>query len=97
MRSNASTNTIYADNKGNIGYWHGNFIPVRDSSIDPAYPIERKHFQKPNGKTFFSVNNLIHVINPPQGLFKIAIPVPYSVSGLNAIKKKYLPYMAPEG
>src|SRR4051812_14319723 len=29
MRSNTSDNTVFADNKGNIAYWHGNFIPVR--------------------------------------------------------------------
>jgi len=96
MRSNASTNTIYADNKGNIGYWHGNFIPVRDSSIDPAYPIDGST-SKTEWKDIFSVNNLIHVINPPQGFIQNCNSTPYSVSGLNAIKKKYLPYMAPEG
>jgi acyl-homoserine lactone acylase PvdQ len=27
MRSNSSDNTVFADDKGNIAYWHGNFIP----------------------------------------------------------------------
>src|SRR5436190_4167586 len=30
MRSNSSDNTVFADDKGNIAYWHGNFIPKRD-------------------------------------------------------------------
>ena len=96
MRSNASTNTIYADNKGNIGYWHGNFIPVRDSSIDPSSPLDGTT-SKTEWKDVFSVNNLIHVINPPQGFIQNCNSTPYSVSGLNTIQKKYLPYMAPEG
>ena len=27
MRSNSSDNTVFADDKGNIAYWHGNSIP----------------------------------------------------------------------
>ena len=96
MRSNPSTNTIYADNKGNIAYWHGNFIPVRDSSIDPAYPLDGTT-SKTEWKDIFSVNNLIHVINPPQGFIQNCNSTPFSVSGLNTINKKYVPYLAPEG
>ena len=33
LQTNSSTNTMYADNKGNIAYWHGNFIPKRDPRI----------------------------------------------------------------
>ena len=32
MRANTSNNTVYADDKGNIAYWHGNFMPVRDKN-----------------------------------------------------------------
>ncbi|MGZ5287770.1 MAG: penicillin acylase family protein, partial [Flavisolibacter sp.] len=30
MRVNNSNNTVFADNKGNIAYWHGNFMPKRN-------------------------------------------------------------------
>ena len=30
LRTNSSNNTVYADADGNIAYFHGNFIPVRD-------------------------------------------------------------------
>lgn len=96
MRSNPSTNTIYADNKGNIAYWHGNFIPVRDSSIDPAFPLDGTT-SKTEWKNIFSVNDLIHVINPPQGFIQNCNSTPFSVSGLSTIENKYLPYLAPEG
>ena len=33
LKANTSNNTVYADNKGNIGYWHGNFIPIRDKNL----------------------------------------------------------------
>ncbi|MGB5376611.1 penicillin acylase family protein, partial [Muriicola sp.] len=31
IRTNSSNNTVYADAEGNIAYFHGNFIPVRDT------------------------------------------------------------------
>jgi acyl-homoserine-lactone acylase len=96
LRSNASTNTIYADAQGNIAYWHGNFIPVRDSSIDPAYPLDGTS-SKSEWKTIFNVSDLIHVINPSQGFIQNCNSTPFSVSGLNTIEKKYPAYMAPEG
>ncbi|HEV3251693.1 MAG TPA: penicillin acylase family protein, partial [Puia sp.] len=32
LRANTTNNTVYADDKGNIAYWHGNFMPKRDPS-----------------------------------------------------------------
>ena len=40
LRANHATNTIFADDKGNIAYWHGNFMPQRDSSIDWTIPVD---------------------------------------------------------
>jgi acyl-homoserine-lactone acylase len=34
LRTNSSNNTVYADADGNIAYWHGNFMPRRDTTID---------------------------------------------------------------
>ena len=34
LRSNISNNTVYADDQGNIAYWHGNFMPKRDPQFD---------------------------------------------------------------
>jgi acyl-homoserine lactone acylase PvdQ len=33
LKANTSNNTVYADKEGNIAYWHGNFIPIRDKKI----------------------------------------------------------------
>ncbi|MEO6537929.1 MAG: penicillin acylase family protein, partial [Ferruginibacter sp.] len=40
MRENTSNNTVYADAEGNIAYWHGNFIPVRDPKLNWANPVD---------------------------------------------------------
>ena len=34
LKSNISNNTVYADDQGNIAYWHGNFMPKRDQNFD---------------------------------------------------------------
>ena len=39
MRSNSSDNTVFADDRGNIAYWHGNFIPKRDEKLDWSQPV----------------------------------------------------------
>lgn len=39
LRTNSSNNTVYADADGNIAYFHGNFIPKRDTSIDFRRPV----------------------------------------------------------
>jgi acyl-homoserine-lactone acylase len=34
LKANSSNNTIFADADGDIAYFHGNFIPRRDTSFD---------------------------------------------------------------
>ena len=40
LKANSSNNTIFADASGNIAYFHGNFIPRRDTSFDWRQPVD---------------------------------------------------------
>ena len=40
IRTNSSNNTVYADADGNIAYYHGNFIPIRDLQFDYNAPLD---------------------------------------------------------
>jgi acyl-homoserine-lactone acylase len=40
LRANSSNNTVYADAAGNIGYFHANFVPRRDPSLDWTRPVD---------------------------------------------------------
>ena len=40
LRSNNSNNTVFADDQGNIAYWHGNFMPKRNSRFDYSLPVD---------------------------------------------------------
>jgi len=40
LHTNSSNNTIFADADGNVAYFHGNFIPRRDTSFDWTKPVD---------------------------------------------------------
>ena len=97
MKANASTNTIYADDKGNIAYWHGNFIPKRDTAFNWSLPVDGTT-SATEWKGAHEPDEIVHIENPVQGWIQNCDSTPFSVSGFNTINKKNYPaYMAPEG
>jgi acyl-homoserine lactone acylase PvdQ len=97
LYANATTNTMYADAKGNIIYWHGNFIPKRDTSYDWTKPVDGS-ISKTAWQGAHTLNAIVHVENPVQGFIQNCNSTPFSASGLNSIRSKSYPaYMAPEG
>jgi acyl-homoserine lactone acylase PvdQ len=40
LKANSSNNTIFADADGDIAYFHGNYIPKRDTSFDWTKPVD---------------------------------------------------------
>lgn len=97
MRANTSNNTIYADNKGNTAYWHGNFVPRRDSQKDWGKPQDGTT-SKNDWKGLHSLNEIVHVYNPKSGWIQNCNSTPFTVSGSSSPeRKKYPVYMAPDG
>lgn len=97
LKANTSNNTVYADNKGNIAYWHGNFIPIRDKSLNWAKVVDGS-ISSTQWKGLHEVNETVHSYNPINGWLQNCNSTPYSVAGENSPKKEnYLPYMAPDG
>lgn len=97
LQGNPSTNTMYADSKGNIAYWHGNYIPKRAATVDPFVPLDGSTSQT-EWQGFYQPDSLVHRINPEEGFLQNCNSSPFSVSGLNSIPKEKFPlYMAPEG
>ena len=97
LKANASTNTIYADDKGNIAYWHGNFIPKRDTAYNWNLPADGST-SATEWKGLHEPGEIVHIENPVQGWIQNCNSTPFSVSGFNTINKKNYPaYMAPEG
>lgn len=97
MRSNTSDNTVFADDKGNIAYWHGNFIPKRDSKYNWSLPVDGTT-SATEWKGIHALNEIVHVYNPSTGWIQNCNSTPFTVSGkASPDKTKYPKYMAPDG
>jgi len=97
LYSNTSNNTVYADDKGNIAYWHGNFMPRRDTAYNWALPVDGT-IAATEWKGLHTLNEIIHVYNPATGFIENCNSTPYTVSGSSSpLKQNYPHYMAPDG
>ena len=96
LRSNSSDNTVFADDKGNIAYWHGNFIPKRDPAFDFSLPVDGT-ITTTDWKGIHTLDEMVHVYNPASGWIQNCNSTPFTVSGSSSPKKENYPaYMAPD-
>ncbi|WP_207511346.1 penicillin acylase family protein [Longitalea luteola] len=96
LLSNASNNTVFADDKGNIAYWHGNFIPRRDSTLDWSQPVDGS-LRSTQWRGYHKLAETIHLYNPASGFIQNCNSTPFTASGSSSPKKENYPaYMAPE-
>ncbi len=96
LQTNSSNNTVFADDKGNIAYWHGDFIPRRDPKFDWSIPVDGSDpATEWNG--LHPVEEIVHVYNPAEGWIQNCNNTPFSVSGKSSPDpSKYPTYMAPD-
>ena len=96
LNGNASNNTIFADNKGNTAYWHGNFMPKRDPKFDWSQPVDGSN-PATEWKGFHPVAELVQVHNPAAGFIQNCNSTPFTVAGPSSpARAKYPAYMAPD-
>lgn len=97
LLGNASNNTVYADAEGNIAYWHGNFLPVRDTIYDWSKPVDGS-IRATEWKGLHTVEASVHIYNPANGWVQNCNSTPFTCAGKNSPEKnKYPHYMAPDG
>ncbi len=97
LKANTSNNTVFADNKGNIAYWHGNYVPVRDPKLNWAKPVDGST-SATEWKGLHAVSETVHLYNPANGWLQNCNSTPFTVAGVNSPDKAaYPPYMAPDG
>lgn len=94
IRTNSSNNTVYADAEGNIGYWHGNFIPVRDTKFDYTKPVDGSD-PATDWKGLHTVDETITLLNPANGWLQNCNSTPYtSALEFSPKKEDYPNYMS---
>ncbi len=97
MYANTSNNTVFADNKGNIAYWHGDYVPRRDKKINWSNPVDGTTAAT-EWKGLHTLDEIVHVYNPATGWIQNCNSTAFTVSGSSSPKKENYPaYMAPDG
>lgn len=95
--SNTTNNTVYADNNGNIAYWHGNFVPKRDTSYNWALPVDGT-IAATEWKGVHPLEETVQLLNPATGWIQNCNATPFTAAGESSPdKSKYPHYMAPDG
>jgi acyl-homoserine lactone acylase PvdQ len=88
---------VFADNKGNIALWHGNYIPKRDTKFDWSKPVDGST-NATDYKGLHKVDETVHVYNPATGFIQNCNSTPFTASGASSPKRENYPvYMAPDG
>lgn len=97
LKQNTSNSTVFADNKGNIAFWHGNFVPIRDKKLNWSKLMDGS-ISSTEWQGLHPVAETVHSYNPINGWLQNCNSTPYTCAGENSPKKSdYLPYMAPDG
>lgn len=96
LRANTTNNTVYADDKGNIAYWHGNFMPKRDPSLDWSLPVNGE-VSSTEWQGIHSLEEIVQIYNPASGWIQNCNSTPFSAAGGSSPERKAYPaYMAPD-
>lgn len=97
LKANTSNNTVFADDKGNIAYWHGNYMPIRDQKFDWGKVVDGST-SATEYRGLHTVEETVHAYNPPNGWLQNCNSTPFTVAAENSPKREnYAPYMAPDG
>lgn len=91
IRTNSSNNTVFADSEGNIAYYHGNFIPVRDVQFDFSSPVDGSN-PATDWQGLHDLDEMITVINPENGWIQNCNSTPFTSAGEFSPKPEDYPY-----
>lgn len=96
IRTNSSNNTVFADAQGNIGYFHGNFIPKRNPEFDFSKPVDGTN-PATDWQGLHTVDESIVILNPGTGWIQNCNSTPFTAAAeFSPRRENYPSYMAPD-
>jgi acyl-homoserine lactone acylase PvdQ len=86
LKANSSNNTVFADADGDIAYFHGNFIPRRDTKYDWTKPVDGST-SATEWQGLLDIDETPHLLNPKSGWLYNSNNWPWSAAGESSPKK----------
>lgn len=96
LKANSSNNTVYADADGNIAYFHGNFLPRRNTSFDFTKPVDGSD-PATAWKDLHDLAELPRLLNPATGWVYNTNNWPWSAAGPSSPKRSDYPAYVEQG
>jgi acyl-homoserine-lactone acylase len=96
LHTNSSNNTIFADAEGNIAYFHSNYIPRRDDSLDWTKPVDGSD-PATDYHGLLSIDSTPGLLNPPVGWLYNSNNWPWSAAGPDSPKRAEFPKYVERG
>ncbi len=96
LKANSSNNTIFADADGDIAYFHGNYIPRRDTAFDWTKPVDGSN-PATEWKGLLDIDETPHLLNPKVGWLYNTNNWPWSAAGPDSPKKADFPAYVENG
>lgn len=90
LHTNSSNDTLYADADGNIAYFHSNFVPKRNPTLDWRQPVDGS-VPANDWQGVHAVDDSPSVENPPNGWVYNTNDWPYRAAGDNSKKQSAFP------
>ena len=96
LKANSSNNTIYADADGHIAYFHGNYIPKRDTRFDFTRPVDGSD-PVTDWQGLMTVEEAPHLLDPKSGYVFNVNDSPWNGSGESSLRQKDFPAYVENG
>ena len=96
LQANSSNNTIYADADGHIAYFHGNYIPRRDTRFDFTKPVDGAD-PATDWKGLLTVEEAPHLLDPKSGYLFNVNNSPWSGAGESSLRRQDYPVYVETG
>jgi len=96
LKGNSSNNTIFADADGDIAYFHGNYIPKRETSFDWTKPVDGSN-PATEWQGLLPIDQTPHLLNPTSGWLYNTNNWPWSAAGASSPKRENYPAYVEQG